>query len=174
MPAPRHENPFIVQSDHTVLVEVESPRYREGRDALARFAELVKSPEHVHTYRISPLSIWNACAAGVRPEWICAARRIRRDRAAVRGRKDHRRPCVHGAVADLDADPDDQCHGDSPVDRGTHGQNHAARRGDRGIQRPCEGHLPGDGRDIQHSHVAGGPGGRLLPISNCSISAIGD
>ena len=49
----RDENPFIVQSDHTVLVEVESPRYPEGRDALARFAELVKSPEHVHTYRIS-------------------------------------------------------------------------------------------------------------------------
>jgi len=54
-----------VQSDHTVLVEVDSPRYVEARDALARFAELVKSPEHVHTYRITPLSIWNACAAGV-------------------------------------------------------------------------------------------------------------
>ena len=71
----RHENPFIVQSDHTVLVEVESPRYLEGRDALARFAELIKSPEHVHTYRISPLSIWNACAAGVKPAWICAVLR---------------------------------------------------------------------------------------------------
>lgn len=66
----RYENPFIVQSDHTVLVEVDSPRYVEGRDALARFAELVKSPEHVHTYRITPLSIWNACAAGVTVEWI--------------------------------------------------------------------------------------------------------
>ena len=70
MSAARYENPFIVQSDHTVLVEVDSPRYVEGRDALARFAELVKSPEHVHTYRITPLSIWNACAAGVKVEWI--------------------------------------------------------------------------------------------------------
>ncbi len=42
MSTARHENPFIVQSDHTVLVEVDSPRYVEGRDALARFAELVK------------------------------------------------------------------------------------------------------------------------------------
>jgi len=42
----------------------------EARDALARFAELVKSPEHVHTYRITPLSIWNARAAGVTVEWI--------------------------------------------------------------------------------------------------------
>jgi DNA excision repair protein ERCC-3 len=65
-----YENPFIVQSDYTVLVEVDSPLYVQGRDALARFAELVKSPEHVHTYRITPLSIWNACAAGVAVEWI--------------------------------------------------------------------------------------------------------
>ncbi len=56
--------PLIVQGDRTILAEVASPRYTEARDALARFAELVKSPEHVHTYRITPLSIWNACAAG--------------------------------------------------------------------------------------------------------------
>ena len=59
------ENPLIVQGDHTVLLEVDSPRYLGARDALARFAELIKSPEHIHTYRITPLSIWNACAAGV-------------------------------------------------------------------------------------------------------------
>ena len=70
MSTARYDNPFIVQSDHTVLVEVDSPRYVEGRDALARFAELVKSPEHVHTYRITPLSIWDACAAGATVEWI--------------------------------------------------------------------------------------------------------
>lgn len=70
MSSARNENPLIVQSDHTVLVEVDSPRYVEARDALARFAELVKSPEHVHTYRITPLSIWNACAAGVPVESI--------------------------------------------------------------------------------------------------------
>ncbi|MHC4933858.1 MAG: DNA repair helicase XPB, partial [Planctomycetota bacterium] len=53
-----------VQSDHSVLVEVDGPRYPDARDALAPFAELVKSPEHIHTYRITPLSIWNASAAG--------------------------------------------------------------------------------------------------------------
>ena len=62
------ENPLIVQGDHTVLVEVDSPRYVEARDHLARFAELIKSPEHIHTYRITPLSIWNAAAAGVDPD----------------------------------------------------------------------------------------------------------
>lgn len=66
----RPENPLIVQGDHTVLVEVDSPRYFAARDSLARFAELVKSPEHVHTYRITPLSIWNASAAGVKPAEI--------------------------------------------------------------------------------------------------------
>ncbi|MGO8791713.1 MAG: DNA repair helicase XPB [Terriglobia bacterium] len=59
------ENPLIVQGDHTILVEVASPRYLEARDRLVGFAELVKAPEHVHTYRVTPLSIWNACAAGV-------------------------------------------------------------------------------------------------------------
>ena len=59
------KNPLIVQSDHTILVEVENPRYVEARDRLARFAELLKSPEHIHTYRLTPLSIWNACAAGM-------------------------------------------------------------------------------------------------------------
>lgn len=61
----RPENPLIVQGDQTILVEVASPRYAAARDALIRFAELVKAPEHVHTYRISPLSIWNACASGM-------------------------------------------------------------------------------------------------------------
>jgi DNA excision repair protein ERCC-3 len=67
------DNPLIVQGDHTVLMEVDSPRYVAARDALARFAELVKSPEHIHTYRVTPLSIWNACAAGVRPDEIVDA-----------------------------------------------------------------------------------------------------
>lgn len=66
------ENPLIVQGDHTVLVEVDSPRYEAARDELARFAELVKSPEHIHTYRITPLSIWNACAARTSTEEIAA------------------------------------------------------------------------------------------------------
>ena len=58
-------NPFIVQGDRTVLVEVDNPRYAEARDALAPFAELEKSPEHIHTYRLSNLSLWNAAATGM-------------------------------------------------------------------------------------------------------------
>ncbi len=58
-------NPLIVQGDRTVLVEVDNPRYAEARDALAPFAELEKSPEHIHTYRLTPLSLWNAAAAGL-------------------------------------------------------------------------------------------------------------
>ena len=61
----RAENPLYVQGDHTLLLEVDNPRYEAARDRLARFAELIKSPEHVHTYRLTPLSIWNACAAGM-------------------------------------------------------------------------------------------------------------
>jgi DNA excision repair protein ERCC-3 len=63
-PACDPRNPLIVQGDRTVLVEVDNPLYAEARDALAPFAELEKSPEHIHTYRISDLSLWNAAAAG--------------------------------------------------------------------------------------------------------------
>jgi len=69
----RPANPLIVQSDHTVLLEVDGPLYPEARDALAAFAELVKSPEHIHTYRITPLSIWNAAAAGHSPQGMADA-----------------------------------------------------------------------------------------------------
>jgi DNA excision repair protein ERCC-3 len=58
-------NPLIVQGDRSVLVEVDNPRYAEARDALAPFADLEKSPEHFHTYRLTPLSLWNAAAAGM-------------------------------------------------------------------------------------------------------------
>jgi DNA excision repair protein ERCC-3 len=58
-------NPLIVQGDRTVLVEVDNPLYTEARDALAPFAELEKSPEHIHTYRLTDLSLWNAAAAGM-------------------------------------------------------------------------------------------------------------
>lgn len=66
--AVQSKNPIIVQGDNTVLLEVHSPIYTEARDVLARFAELVKSPEHIHTYRITPLSIWNAIAAGMQAD----------------------------------------------------------------------------------------------------------
>ena len=58
-------NPLIVQSDKTILLEVDHPLHAEARDALAQFAELEKSPEHIHTYRLSPLSLWNAAAGGM-------------------------------------------------------------------------------------------------------------
>jgi DNA excision repair protein ERCC-3 len=59
------QNPLITQSDRTVLLEVQNDLYEETRDALARFAELEKSPEYLHTYRITPLSLWNAASAGL-------------------------------------------------------------------------------------------------------------
>jgi len=58
-------NPLIVQGDRTVLLEVDNPLHAEARDALAPFAELEKSPEHIHTYRLTSLSLWNAAAAGM-------------------------------------------------------------------------------------------------------------
>ncbi|MBZ0137862.1 MAG: DEAD/DEAH box helicase [Planctomycetes bacterium] len=57
--------PAIVQGDMTILLEVDHPDYESARDAFAPFSELVKSPEHIHTYRITPLSLWNAAASGV-------------------------------------------------------------------------------------------------------------
>lgn len=67
---PNPANPLIVQSDRSVLLEVDNPLYEAARDELALFAELEKSPEHIHTYRITPLSVWNATAAGLQPEDI--------------------------------------------------------------------------------------------------------
>ncbi len=61
----RPENPVIVQGDGKVLVETGHKRYAQARDFLARFAELESSPEHLHTYRITPLSLWNAASAGM-------------------------------------------------------------------------------------------------------------
>ena len=69
------ENALIVQSDSSVLLDVHAPRAAEARAALAPFAELVKSPEHVHTYRLTPLSIWNARASGLAAGQMVAALR---------------------------------------------------------------------------------------------------
>ncbi len=85
-------NPLIVQSDRTLMLHTvravvddkgrpikddsgnplteEHPRYAEARDALAAFAELEKSPDYLHTYRITPVSIWNAAALGLTAEEI--------------------------------------------------------------------------------------------------------
>ena len=64
------DGPLIVQSDKTVLLEVNHPRSEEARAGLAPFAELERAPEHVHTYRITPLALWNARAAGHDAEQI--------------------------------------------------------------------------------------------------------
>src|SRR3954465_3901015 len=58
------DGPLIVQSDKTLLLEVDHPLAQECRQAIAPFAELERSPEHVHTYRLTPLGLWNARAAG--------------------------------------------------------------------------------------------------------------
>lgn len=60
-----NQGPLIIQSDHTLLLEVQHPQYADCRDFLAAFAELVKSPEFIHTYRVTPLSLWNAAAVGL-------------------------------------------------------------------------------------------------------------
>ncbi|MFQ5719928.1 MAG: DNA repair helicase XPB [Acidobacteriota bacterium] len=59
------ERPLIVQSDRTVLLQTGLDASESARDGLSLFAELIKSPEHVHTYRITPLSLWNAASTGV-------------------------------------------------------------------------------------------------------------
>ncbi len=64
--------PLIVQSDHTVLLEVAHPDSEDARHALAVFAELERAPEHIHTYRVTRLGLWNARAAGHTAEEIVA------------------------------------------------------------------------------------------------------
>ena len=59
------QKPLIVQSDNTLLLEVDNPDFENARDAISPFAELEKSPEHMHTYRITPLSLWNAASSGL-------------------------------------------------------------------------------------------------------------
>jgi len=64
------EGSCIVQRDLTVLLEKKHPGYESARERLAGFAELVKSPAYYHTYRVTPLSLWNAAAAGMSAEDI--------------------------------------------------------------------------------------------------------
>ncbi|MDQ3399076.1 MAG: helicase-associated domain-containing protein, partial [Deinococcota bacterium] len=59
-------NPLIVQADRSVYLETFNPRAEEARAAISSFAELEKSPEHLHTYKLTPLSLWNAASSGQR------------------------------------------------------------------------------------------------------------
>ena len=63
---------LIVQGDGTLLVDVHDPGFALARDSIAPFAELEKSPEHMHTYRMSPLSLWNAASAGLEADEVLA------------------------------------------------------------------------------------------------------
>lgn len=63
---------LIVQSDLSILVETNHPEFEAVRGTISRFADLIKSPEHLHTYRITPLSLWNSSAAGMQFEEISA------------------------------------------------------------------------------------------------------
>jgi len=76
------DGPLIVQSDKTLLLEVDHPGAAEARIAIAPFAELERAPEHVHTYRITPLALWNARAAGHDAEQVVDAL-VRYSRYAV-------------------------------------------------------------------------------------------
>nr|WP_232717212.1 DNA repair helicase XPB [Gordonia metallireducens] len=67
------DGPLIVQSDKTLLLEVDHPDAQAARQAIAPFAELERAPEHVHTYRVTPLALWNARAAGHDAEQVVDA-----------------------------------------------------------------------------------------------------
>lgn len=64
------DKPLIVQGDHTLLLEVNHPIFEQAREQIIKFAELVKSPEYIHTYRLTPLSLWNAAANGLADDQI--------------------------------------------------------------------------------------------------------
>ena len=59
------DKPLMVQSDKTMLLDVHSPSFEECRNDIIAFSDLVKSPEHIHTYTLSPLTLWNAVSSGI-------------------------------------------------------------------------------------------------------------
>ncbi len=73
VPVMSQDKPLIIQSDRTVLLDVHSPEAEAARSSLVLFAELEKSPEHIHTYRLTPLSLWNAASAGVTADVVTGA-----------------------------------------------------------------------------------------------------
>ncbi len=71
-----NDKPLTVQSDRTMLLDVHSPSADECRSDIIAFADLVKSPEHIHTYQLSQLSLWNAISSGLTSDEILS--RLRR------------------------------------------------------------------------------------------------
>jgi len=67
------KNPLIIQSDGTILLEADNPKFTEARDLLSGFAHLEKCPEYIHTYSITPLSFWNAKTIGLSAQTIIAS-----------------------------------------------------------------------------------------------------
>ncbi len=65
-----YDRPLIIQSDKTLLLEVHSPSFNPARNDIIAFAELVKSPEHIHTFQITSISLWNAASAGINADEI--------------------------------------------------------------------------------------------------------
>ena len=95
---PGNEKPLIVQSDGSLLLDVHSPLFQEARARIALFSELEKSPEHIHTYRISSLSLWNAASAGIGRSPRCSSSSAEGDdqvRAAAPGA--HAGPRAYGS-----------------------------------------------------------------------------
>jgi DNA excision repair protein ERCC-3 len=74
--------PLIIQSDGSLLLDVHDPSADEARADIGAFCELEKSPEHIHTYRITPLSLWNAASAGLAAEEV-QARLVRWSRYGI-------------------------------------------------------------------------------------------
>ncbi|MCL2705637.1 MAG: helicase-associated domain-containing protein [Spirochaetaceae bacterium] len=66
----KENRPVTIQSDATLLVDVHDPAFEEARNDVSVFAELEKSPEHIHTYKLSSLSLWNAASVGISPDEI--------------------------------------------------------------------------------------------------------
>ncbi|EMB33019.1 DEAD/DEAH box helicase [Treponema denticola] len=66
----QESKPLIIQGDRSILLDIHDPEANEARFALIPFAELEKSPEHLHTYRLTPLSLWNAAGVGLSADSI--------------------------------------------------------------------------------------------------------
>ena len=66
----QNSKPLIIQGDRSILLDIHDSKAADARFALIPFAELEKSPEHIHTYRITAMSLWNAAGAGIKPEDI--------------------------------------------------------------------------------------------------------